>query len=164
MLSAAQEVWDNALALGEKHGFRNAQVTVIAPTGTIGLVMYCDTTGIEPDFAIIKYKKLSGGGYFKIVNQSVRKALVKLGYTEGQIEEIEKYSKGHGTLIGCPGINKKSLKEKGFTDEKLEAIEKQLDDVFDITFAFNKWSLGEDFLKEIGISSDVYNAPHFNLL
>ena len=164
MLSAAQEVWDNALTLGEKYGYRNAQVTVIAPTGTIGLVMDCDTTGIEPDFAIIKYKKLSGGGYFKIVNQSVRKALVKLGYTEGQIEEIEKYSKGHGTLIGCPDINKKSLKAKGFTDEKLEAIEKQLDDVFDITFAFNKWSLGEDFLKEIGISSDLYNAPNFNLL
>lgn len=164
MLTAAQEVWDNALALGEKNGYRNAQVTVIAPTGTIGLVMDCDTTGIEPDFAIIKYKKLSGGGYFKIVNQSVRKALVKLNYTERQIEEIEKYSKGHGTLIGCPGINKKSLKDKGFTDDKLEAIEKQLDDVFDISFALNKWSLGEDFLKEINISSDVYNAPHFNLL
>jgi len=164
LLNAAQEVWDNALELGEKHGYRNAQVTVIAPTGTIGLVMDCDTTGIEPDFAIIKYKKLSGGGYFKIVNQSVRKALVKLNYTEKQIEEIEKYSKGHGTLAGCPAINKKSLTAKGFTEEKIEAIEKQLDDVFDITFAFNKWSLGEDFLKEIGISAELYNAPGFNLL
>jgi len=164
LLESAQEVWDDVVALGEKHGFRNAQATVIAPTGTIGLVMDCDTTGIEPDFAIIKYKKLSGGGYFKIVNQSVRKALHKLGYTEKQIEEIEKYSKGHGTLIGAPDINKTSLKKKGFTDEKIEAIEAQLDDVFDITFAFNKWSLGEDFLEQIGISAEKYNSPNFNLL
>lgn len=164
LLESARKVWDEAVELGEKHGYRNAQTTVIAPTGTIGLVMDCDTTGIEPDFAIIKYKKLAGGGYFKIVNQSVRKALHKLNYTERQIEEIEKYSKGHGTLIGCPAINKKSLKAKGFTDEKIDAIEKQLDDVFDITFAFNKFSLGEDFLKELGISESKFNAPNFNLL
>jgi ribonucleoside-diphosphate reductase alpha chain len=115
LLKAARTVWDEALELGEKYGYRNAQVTAIAPTGTIALIMDCDTTGIEPDFAIVKFKKLSGGGYFKIVNQSVHKALVKLGYTDKQIEEIEKYTKGHGTLIGCPTINQKSLLERGLT-------------------------------------------------
>jgi len=164
ILFSAKEVWDNAVELGNKYGFRNAQTTVVAPTGTIGLIMDCDTTGIEPDFSIIKYKKLSGGGYFKIVNQSVRKALIKLGYTDKQIEDIEKYCKGHGTLIGCPNINKNSLKEKGFTDAKIELIEKQLDDVFDIKFAFNKWSLGEDFLKTIGITDAQINDANFDLL
>jgi len=154
LLRSAQEVWDRALALGEEHGFRNAQVTVLAPTGTIGLIMDCDTTGIEPDFAIVKYKKLAGGGYFKIVNQSVRKSLSRLDYTEKQIEDIEKYCKGHGTLIGCPGINKKTLKEKGFTDDKIDLVEKQLDNVFDIKFAFNKWALGYDFLRKIGLSDE----------
>lgn len=161
---AAKEVWDRALELGENYGYRNAQVTVLAPTGTIGLVMDCDTTGIEPDFAIVKYKKLAGGGYFKIVNQSVRKALSKLGYTEKQIDDIEKYCKGHGTLIGCPAVNKKALKEKGFSDEKIEIIEKQLDNVFDIKFAFNKWTLGEDFLKKIGFSAEQYNSNSFDML
>lgn len=161
---SARESWDEALELGNNYGYRNAQVSVIAPTGTIGLVMDCDTTGIEPDFAIVKYKKLAGGGYFKIVNQSVRKALVKLGYTESQIEDIEKYSKGAGTLIGCPGINKKSLKDKGFTDEKVEAIEKMLDNVFDIKFAFNKYTLGEDFLKKIGFTSEQLEDPSLDVL
>jgi ribonucleoside-diphosphate reductase alpha chain len=164
LVNAAKEVWDEALAKGEKYGYRNAQVSVIAPTGTIGLVMDCDTTGIEPDFAIVKYKKLAGGGYFKIVNQSVRKALVKLGYSENQIEAIEKYSIGHGTLLGCPHINKDTLRAKGFTDEKLQAIESQLENVFDIKFAFNKWSLGEDFLKELGFSDKQINNPSMNLL
>jgi ribonucleoside-diphosphate reductase alpha chain len=164
LAEAAQKVWDRALALGEEHGYRNAQVSVIAPTGTIGLVMDCDTTGIEPDFAIVKFKKLSGGGYFKIVNQSVRKALVTLGYSDKQIEEIEKYCKGHGTLVGCPHINKASLKEKGFTDDKIEAIEKQLDNVFDVRFAFNKWALGEEFLKELGFSGEQLDDYSFDLL
>ncbi len=164
LVAAAKEVWDKALDLGTEHGYRNAQVSVIAPTGTIGLVMDCDTTGIEPDFAVIKYKKLSGGGYFKIVNQSVRKALLKLGYGNKQIEDIEKYSKGHGTLVGCPHINKKALEAKGFTQEQLNAIEPQLASVFDITFAFNKWSLGEDFLKSLGFFESDYNDPKFNLL
>lgn len=119
LLTAARQAWDRALALGEEFGYRNAQVSVIAPTGTIGLVMDCDTTGIEPDFAIVKFKKLAGGGYFKIVNQSVRKALVNLHYSESEIEDIEKYCKGHGTLVGCQTINRQSLKENGFTDEKL---------------------------------------------
>ena len=164
LVQAAREAWDRALALGEKYGYRNAQVTVIAPTGTIGLVMDCDTTGIEPDFALVKYKKLAGGGYFKIVNQSVPKALARLGYTPEQIEEIEKYVKGHGTLVGCPHINRQSLRQLGFTDEKLEAIEQQLDTVFDIRFAFNKWTLGGDFLKTLGFTDAQLNDPDFDLL
>lgn len=164
LAEGARESWDKALETGSKHGFRNAQVSVIAPTGTIGLVMDCDTTGIEPDFAVIKYKKLSGGGYFKIINQSVRRALGKLGYSDKQIEDIEKYSKGSGSLVGCPHINKQSLKETGFTDEKIDIIEKQLDNVFDIRFAFNKWSLGEDFLLNLGFTPQQYNDTKFDLL
>jgi len=164
LVDSAKEIWDQALALGEKHGYRNAQVSVLAPTGTIGLVMDCDTTGIEPDFAVVKFKKLAGGGYFKIVNQSVQKALRKLGYSERQISEIEKYAKGNGTLTGCPHINRVSLIEKGFTEEKIDQIETQLPNVFDIRFAFNKWSLGEDFLKSIGISEQAMKSQNFSLL
>ncbi|MBL7998187.1 MAG: adenosylcobalamin-dependent ribonucleoside-diphosphate reductase [Candidatus Kapabacteria bacterium] len=165
LVEAARRAWDRAVALGEEFGYRNAQTTVIAPTGTIGLVMDCDTTGIEPDFAIVKFKKLAGGGYFKIVNQSVRKALVKLGYNEKQIDDIEKYCKGHGTLVGCPAINRASLKSKGFTDEKIDAIEKQLDAVFDIKFAFNKWTLGEDFCKDaLKLTDEQLNDYSFDML
>jgi len=164
LLQAARDAWDRAYALGEKYGYRNAQVTVIAPTGTIGLVMDCDTTGIEPDFAIVKFKKLAGGGYFKIVNQSVHKALTKLGYSEKQIEEIEKYSKGHGTLVGCPHINRASLKAKGFTDEKIDEVEKLCDNVFDLKFAFNKWTLGEEFCVKLGFTPAQLVDPNFNML
>ncbi len=164
LLKSARKVWDEALELGDKYGYRNAQVTAIAPTGTIALIMDCDTTGIEPDFAIVKFKKLAGGGYFKIVNQSVHKALVKLGYTDKQIDEIEKYTKGHGTLIGCPTINHKALLERGFTQDKIDLIEKQLDNVFDIRFAFNKYVLGEDFCKSLGFSQENLNDPNFDLL
>jgi ribonucleoside-diphosphate reductase alpha chain len=165
LMQAARDAWDRAVALGEQHGYRNAQTTVIAPTGTIGLVMDCDTTGVEPDFAIVKFKKLAGGGYFKIVNQSVPKALAKLGYTPQQIEDIEKYCKGHGSLTGCPHINRASLKEKGFTADEMEAIEKQLDSVFDIKFAFNKWSLGEEFCKNtLGFTDEQLNDFNFNML
>lgn len=164
LVTAAQKCWDEALNLGEEHGYRNAQVTVIAPTGTIGLVMDCDTTGIEPDFAIVKYKKLSGGGYFKIVNQSVRKALVKLGYTDRQIEEIEKYCKGHGTLVGCPHINKKSLAKKGIPEDKIQEIESQLGDVFHISFAVNKWTLGEELLESLGVTRAQLDNPDFSVL
>ncbi|MBO8092474.1 MAG: vitamin B12-dependent ribonucleotide reductase [Prosthecochloris sp.] len=164
LFKAAGEVWDEALALGEKHGYRNAQVSVIAPTGTIGLVMDCDTTGIEPEFAIVKFKKLAGGGYFKIVNQSVHKALERLGYSEKQIEEIEQYCKGHGTMAGCPTINHQWLRNKGFTDDKIEAVESQLENVFDIRFAFNKWILGDDFCHTLGFSETQLNDPNFNML
>lgn len=164
LLNAAKESWDKALEEGEKWGFRNAQVSVIAPTGTIGLIMDCDTTGIEPDFAIVKYKKLSGGGYFKIVNQSVRKALVRLGYNEKQIQDIEHYSKGHGTMIGCPGVNHTALREKGFTEEAIDNIEKQLDNVFDIKFAFNKWTIGEELCLALGFTDEIMSNPSFDML
>ena len=164
LFEKAGKVWDEALDMGKKHGYKNAQVSVIAPTGTIGLVMDCDTTGIEPEFAVVKFKKLAGGGYFKIVNQSVHKALEKLGYNEGQIDDIEKYCKGHGTLSGCPTINRQWLKNKGFTEDKIEVVEAQLDNVFDIRFAFNKWILGEDFCGTLGFTEEQLNEPNFNML
>src|SRR6202040_3343027 len=110
LLSAACNAWDKAVEMGEQYGYRNAQTTVIAPTGTIGLVMDCDTTGIEPDFALVKFKKLSGGGYFKIINQAVPEALANLGYRESEIAEIEAYAVGHGSLSNAPGINVSTLK------------------------------------------------------
>lgn len=165
LLKAAREDSENALKLGEQYGFRNAQVTVIAPTGTIGLVMDCDTTGIEPDFALVKFKKLAGGGYFKIINQSIPPALKKLGYNEDQIKEIVKYAKGAGTLNGCPYINHESLKSKGFTEDILNKIEAILPSVFELSFAFNKFTLGEKFLKQnLGFSDDQLNDYGFDLL
>jgi len=164
LFSVVGKVWDEALQKGKKHGFRNAQVSVIAPTGTIGLVMDCDTTGIEPEFAIVKFKKLAGGGYFKIVNQSVHKALGRVGYTPEQIEEIELYCKGSGTLAGCPSINRQWLITRGFTDERIEVLEEQLEAVFDIRFAFNKWILGEDFCESLGFTEAQLNDPDFNML
>jgi len=164
-LAAARESWDVAYEWGEKYGYRNAQSTVIAPTGTIGLVMDCDTTGIEPDFALVKFKKLAGGGYFKIINQSVPPALKKLGYSQKQIDAIIQYCRGAGTLRGAPEINHTSLKAKGFTEDMLTKVEDQLFQAFDISFVFNKWTLGEDFLKDVlGMSEDTYNNPGFNLL
>ena len=164
LFDAAGKVWDEALQKGKKYGYRNAQVSVIAPTGTIGLVMDCDTTGIEPEFAIVKFKKLAGGGYFKIVNQSVHKALERLGYTASQIDDIEHYCKGHGTLAGSPAINRQWLKSCGFTDDKIEVVESQLDTVFDIRFAFNKWILGEDFCAALGFTDEQLNDPDFDML
>lgn len=164
LLQAARTAWDRAVQFGEQHGYRNAQTTVIAPTGTIGLVMDCDTTGIEPDFAIVKFKKLAGGGYFKIVNQSVHKALVNLGYTAEQIDAIEKYCKGHGTLVGCPHINRQSLKKKGFDSETVDLLEKELDNVFDIKFAFNKWTLGEEACHKLGFTDAQLDDPMFDML
>ncbi len=165
LLKAAREASDKAVELGELYGFRNAQVTVIAPTGTIGLVMDCDTTGVEPDFALVKFKKLAGGGYFKIINQSIPPALEKLGYNKDQINEIIRYAKGSGSLEGCPYINPQSLKAKGFTDDIITKIEKSLPSVFDITFAFNKFSLGTDFLtKSLGFNSDEINSIDFDVL
>jgi ribonucleoside-diphosphate reductase alpha chain len=165
LLEAAREDADRALDLGTKHGFRNAQVTVIAPTGTIGMLMDCDTTGVEPDFALVKFKKLAGGGYFKIINQSVPSALKKLGYNNHHIEEIEKYAVGAGSLEGCPYINAQSLKAKGFTDVALNIIEQQLPSVFDISFAFNKYTLGVDFLKNVlHVTEEQMDSIDFNLL
>jgi ribonucleoside-diphosphate reductase alpha chain len=164
LVDAARQSWDKALEWGERYGFRNAQTTAIAPTGTIGLLMDCDTTGVEPDFAIVKFKKLAGGGYFKIVNASVSKALRRLGYSEQQIEDIEKYCKGHGTLVGCPFINKESLKSKGFGEDKIAAIEAQMKEVFDIRFAFNRYVLGDEFLRSLGISDAQLADPKFDLL
>jgi len=164
LLVAARSAWDRALALGEEHGYRNAQATVIAPTGTIGLVMDCDTTGIEPDFAIVKYKKLAGGGYFKIVNQSVHKALAALGYSDQQIDDIEKYCKGHGTLVGCPHINRQSLKALNFTDDAIDAIERQLDTTFDVRFVFNKYTIGEELCQQLGFTAQQLDDMQFDML
>ncbi|MFZ5482270.1 MAG: vitamin B12-dependent ribonucleotide reductase [Myxococcota bacterium] len=149
MLAAARQAWDDALALGEAHGYRNAQTTVIAPTGTIGLVMDCDTTGVEPDFALVKFKKLAGGGYFKIVNESVPPALRKLGYGDEQVKEIIDYARGRGTLKGAPGVNHETLRAKGFDDVTLAKVEKQLPTAFDIKFVFNRHSLGEAFCRDV---------------
>ncbi len=163
--TAARQSWDEALKLGEKYGYRNAQTTVIAPTGTIGLVMDCDTTGVEPDFALVKFKKLAGGGYFKIINQMVPKALKKLGYNEKEIEEITRYAVGHGTLENSSAISFEDLKSKGFTDEVLQKLRTALSTAFDIKFAFNKWSLGEDFCHNVlKVTEADLKDPKFDLL
>ena len=164
LLKSACNAWDKALQLGEKYGYRNAQATVIAPTGTIGLLMDCDTTGIEPDFALVKYKKLSGGGYFKIINQSIPQALVNLGYTSEQVHEIVNYAKGHATFQTAPHINHESLKMKGFNDEDLERLEAAAPSAFEISFCFNQFTLGEDCMKRCGFTPEQYNNPMFNML
>jgi len=165
LADAATASWDAALVLGEKHGFRNAQTTVIAPTGTIGLVMDCDTTGIEPDFALVKFKKLAGGGYFKIINRMAPDALRTLGYNDGEVSAIERYALGHGTLKGAPVINHETLAAKGFDESSLAAIEAALASAFDIKFAFNKWTLGETFCIDIlGIAPAALADPGFDLL
>ena len=165
LVQAAKQAWDRALELGERHGYRNAQATVVAPTGTIGLVMDCDTTGIEPDFALVKFKKLAGGGYFKIINQAVPAALRKLGYTEAQLAEIEAYAVGHGSLRQAPAINHSTLKAKGFTDDVLAKIDASLGTAFDIKFVFNKWTIGEQFLVEtLKIPAEKLNEPTFEIL
>ncbi len=165
LLAAATESWDRALELGVRNGYRNAQVTVLAPTGTIGLLMDCDTTGIEPDFALVKFKKLAGGGYFKIINNSVPPALKKLGYSQEQIEDIVAYAMGHKTLKGAPFINHETLIEKGFTPERLEAVEAQLGNVFELGFAFNKWTLGAEFCKrKLGFKDEQLDDWSFNML
>ena len=163
--SAAMRAWDVALGKGEEHGFRNAQATVIAPTGTIGLVMDCDTTGIEPDFALVKFKKLAGGGYFKIINQMVPTALTTLGYAQDDVERITRYAVGHGSLKAAPQVNHKTLKDIGFTEEKLTIIEDSLATAFDIRFVFNRWTLGDDFCKSgLGFSQEQLDSPAFDIL
>ena len=165
LIDLAMSAWDEALDLGAQHGYRNAQVSVIAPTGTIGLVMDCDTTGIEPDFALVKFKKLAGGGYFKIINQSVPAALEKLGYSSAQIAEMVAYAVGHGSLGNCPGINHTALIGHGFGPREIEKVEAALGSAFDIRFVFNQWTLGADFCKgTLGIPDDKLNDPSFDLL
>lgn len=165
LTSAAREVWDKALEMGEVHGFRNAQATVIAPTGTIGLLMDCDTTGIEPDFALVKFKKLAGGGYFKIINQSIPIALRHLGYAEDDVDKIVTYATGHKTLKDAPFVNHESLRAKGFGDDELKMIEDALGSCFDISFAFNRHVLGDEFVHDtLGFAKQVTESWDFNLL
>jgi ribonucleoside-diphosphate reductase alpha chain len=165
LIEHAKRAWDRALTLGEAHGYRNAQATVVAPTGTIGLVMDCDTTGIEPDFALVKFKKLAGGGYWKIINRAVPEALRVLGYSPAEIAEIETYAVGHGGLANAPAINHTTLTAKGFTPEAIAKVEKALPTAFDIKFAFNKWTLGEDFCREqLGVAPEDLVSPTFDLL
>ncbi|MDG1177263.1 MAG: vitamin B12-dependent ribonucleotide reductase, partial [SAR324 cluster bacterium] len=165
LIDMAMATWDEALKLGEEHGYRNAQTSVIAPTGTIGLVMDCDTTGIEPDFALVKFKKLAGGGYFKIINNSIPLALKKLGYADSEVADIVHYIKGYARLEGSPCINANVLRSKGFTDEVLKRIEEQLPTAFDISFVFNLYTLGESFCKEtLGLTDEQLGNFDFSIL
>jgi ribonucleoside-diphosphate reductase alpha chain len=164
LLEAARNAWDLALEQGERNGYRNGQVTCIAPTGTIALLMDCDTTGVEPDFALVKFKKLAGGGYFKIANQSVAPALRHLGYHEGQIKEVVEYIVGTSSLDGAPHVNRETLAAKGFTDEDLDKVEKALPAIFELRHAFNVFTFGEETLQRLGFGVDEYTGWEFNLL
>ena len=165
LVDLAMSAWDEALKLGEQHGYRNAQATVIAPTGTIGLVMDCDTTGIEPDFALVKFKKLAGGGYFKIINHSVPAALEGLGYASAQIEEIVSHAVGHGSIGNAPAINHTTLAGHGFGPNEMAKVDAALESAFDIRFVFNQWTLGEEFCTNVlGIPAEKLNDPTFDLL
>lgn len=164
LLKAACKAWDDAVELGEKYGYRNAQATVIAPTGTIGLVMDCDTTGVEPDFALVKFKKLSGGGYFKIINQSVPVALKNLGYSEKEVDAIVKYTVGSGSFAGSPFINHQSLSEKGFISEEIAKLDKAVGSAFEIGFVFNVYTLGEECLQRLGFRPEQYFNFEWSLL
>ena len=165
LVTAARAAWDKAVELGEKHGYRNAQATVIAPTGTIGLVMDCDTTGIEPDFAIVKFKKLAGGGYFKIINRVVPEALENMGYSQSQIDDIVNYAVGAGSLKNCQAISVNALKDKGFGDAELAKVEAAMESAFDVKFAFNRYTLGDEFCKDkLGFSDEQLNDFNFNML
>lgn len=164
LLKAATKAWDEAVQLGEKYGYRNAQTTVIAPTGTIGLVMDCDTTGVEPDFALVKFKKLSGGGYFKIINQAVPSALKNLGYSTQEIDTIEKYAVGTASFDGSPFINNKTLAAKGFTPEEIQKLNDAAKAAFEIGFIFNRYSLGDACLQRLGFTEEQYGDWSFNML
>ncbi|MEM9882171.1 MAG: vitamin B12-dependent ribonucleotide reductase, partial [Planctomycetota bacterium] len=167
LLASARGCWDEALLLGEKHGYRNAQATVIAPTGTIGLLMDCDTTGVEPDFALVKFKKLAGGGYFKIANQSLRPALESLGYAEQDVRGILTYVMGTLSLdVPTPGSDvsfSEWLTEKGFNRDDLQKVTDALPTVFELGFAFNAWTLGPECMERIGLA-EASTDPAFNLL
>jgi ribonucleoside-diphosphate reductase alpha chain len=164
LLKAACNAWDEAVQLGEKYGYRNAQATVIAPTGTIGLVMDCDTTGVEPDFALVKFKKLSGGGYFRIINQSVPTALKNLGYSQKETDAIIKYAVGAASFAGAPFINHQSLSEKGFIADEIKRLDAAAVTAFEIGFVFNKYTLGEECLQRLGFTPEQYNDLEWSLL
>ncbi len=164
LLRAAREDWAEAVGLGERHGYRNAQASVLAPTGTIGLLMDCDTTGIEPDFALVKFKKLAGGGYFKIINQSVPHALRRLGYTEAQVQDIVAYVTGTGTFTGAPHASRSWLKSKGLTDEEIDRAEEALRGAFDVSSVLSPWVLGEATFERLGIARETWQKPGFHLL
>ncbi|HEY4075629.1 MAG TPA: vitamin B12-dependent ribonucleotide reductase [Rhizomicrobium sp.] len=166
LAEAAKRAWDDALNIGKQHGFRNAQASVIAPTGTIGLVMDCDTTGVEPDFALVKFKTLAGGGYFKIINRCVPEALSNLGYIQAEIDAIVAYAVGHGTLEDYQGrINYDALRGKDFTDEQIGQIEAALEAAFDIRFVFNKYTLGTKFCTQVlKLDAATMDAPDFDML
>ena len=164
LVRAAREAWDDAVALGERYGYRNAQATVLAPTGTIGLLMDCDTTGIEPDFSLVKFKKLAGGGYFKIVNQSVPLALERLGYSDAQVADIIAFVRGTNTFTGAPHVSRRFLLEKGFREEDIQKAEKALGTVFDVAQALAPWVLGTEVFDRLGIPAEDYGRPTFNLL
>ncbi len=161
---AACEDWDDAVRLGEQHGYRNAQATVLAPTGTIGLLMDCDTTGIEPDFALVKFKKLAGGGYFKIVNQTVPGALRRLGYSDREAQEVVAYISGTNTLLTAPHVNRRTLKEQGFTDADLAKVEAAIPGVFDLDSAFAAWVVGEEAYERLGATKEHRSTKGFSLL
>jgi ribonucleoside-diphosphate reductase alpha chain len=162
--AAAVECWERAVSLGERHGYRNAQATVLAPTGTIGLLMDCDTTGVEPDFALVKFKKLAGGGYFKIVNQSVPLALGRLGYSETEIERIVRHAVGTGTLEGAPHINRDSLHVKGLTAAEIDRVEHALPSMLDVRFAFSRGLVTDETLTRLGVGAAEREKPTFTLL
>ena len=161
---AAIECWDRAVSFGALHGYRNAQATVLAPTGTIGLLMDCDTTGVEPDFALVKFKKLAGGGYFKIVNQSVPRALARLGYDDAAIERIVRYAIGTGSLAEAPHVNRASLRKKGLLESEIDRIEQALPTMLDVRFAFSRGMLGDDALTRLGVSAAEREKPTFSAL
>jgi ribonucleoside-diphosphate reductase alpha chain len=165
LMAAARRSWDKALSLGEKYGYRNAQVTAIAPTGTIGLVMDCDTTGVEPDYSLVKFKKLAGGGYFKIINTSLPPALRRMGYPEEQIEDIVRYCLGRGSLDGAPGVSSDALREKGFTDAAIQKVNASLVNAFSTAFSFTSHVLGKEFLEDnLGIPETTFSQTGFSLL
>ena len=165
LVAAARRAWDRALELGERHGYRNAQVSVIAPTGTIGLVMDCDTTGIEPDFSLVKFKKLSGGGYFKIINQTVPLALRTLGYDDAAVARIVDHAVGHGSLAAAPAINHESLSERGFDAATLKRIDQAIVTAFDIRFAFSRYTLGDAFCRDaLGLDDETLSDPKLDIL